>query len=235
MSMRRTALALPFVLLSACAFAQTRGNGVHKEEARQVGDFQRVHVGSGLKATVTPGPTSVKVSGDEDLLALVETRVEDGELEVGLKRGTWNFRGDVHITISSPKVVAVEASGGGSVDAQATAQSRFQAEASGGGTVKVRGVDSGKVEAEASGGGTVTLRGHADVLKAEASGGGEVHADELEVATLEVEASGGGTVEAGPTKRVSGELSGGSVVHLSRAPAERDVETSGGAEVRVRK
>jgi hypothetical protein len=32
---------------------------------------------------------------------------------------------------------------------------------------------------------------------------------------------------------VSGELSGGSVVRLSRAPSERDVETSGGAEVRV--
>lgn len=233
-SMLHAALAVPCVLLSACAFAQTKGSGASQEQKREVGAFERVHIASGLKATVTQGDTAVSLSGDENLLALVETEVEDGELEVRLKRGH-SLRGEVRVTISTPKLTEVEATGGSIVEAQASAQETFEAEASGGSIVTVSRVDSRKLAVEASGGSRVTVKGRAEEVDAEVSGGSVVRADEVEMASLTVDASGGARVEAGPSKRLQGDLSGGSVVRLSRSPAQREVETSGGSEVELDK
>lgn len=232
-SILQAALVVPCVLLSACAFAQTKGNGVSQEQQREVGRFERVHIASGLKATVTTGDTAVSLSGDENLLALIETEVEDGELVVRLKRGERVRGGDVRVTLSTPRLAAVEASGGSIVEAQASAQGQFEAEASGGSIVTVKKVDAGTLEVEASGGSRVTLEGRAEEVKAEVSGGSVVRADEVEMASLRVEASGGARVEAGPSKRLTGDLSGGSLVRLSRSPAQRDVETSGGSKVEL--
>lgn len=232
----RIALIVPAVLLSACAFAQTAGNGVSREDTREVADFKGVEVGAGLKARVTVGPKAVRVTGDENLVALVRTEVVDGTLEVGLKEGT-RVRGTsgLRIIISSPQVTSVGASGGAEVEAEATTSATFTAEASGGAELSVRGVDAKKLEVEASGGADVKLKGRADSLEVEASGGSEVHGEGLGVKTLEVEASGGSQVDANPSERIIAELSGGSTVHVDSAPVQREVSSSGGSQVVFRK
>lgn len=225
------ALAAPLLLLSACAFAQAPGGGASQEQQREVASFERLHVASGLKVTVTPGATSVRLSGDEKLLALVETEVEDGELEVRLKRGHSGRTGEVRISLSTPRLTAVEASGGSTVESQVPARGAFAAEASGGSAITVRALDAERVAVEASGGSRVTLQGRAGDVAAEVSGGSALRAGELELSSLTVDASGGARVEAGPSRQLTGDLSGGSVVRLSREPAQRTVETSGGSEV----
>ncbi|XXF78213.1 DUF2807 domain-containing protein [Myxococcaceae bacterium GXIMD 01537] len=225
----RATYLLPVLLLSTSALAEEAGS--KKEERREVGSFERVAIGSGLSATVRTGETSVSLSGDEKLLQRIETRVKDGELLVRV-RDHRSFRSNgIKVTITTPRLEAVEASGGSTVEARPGAQKKFSAEASGGSTLTVGTVDATKVEVEASGGSGVTLKGRAEKVNIEASGGSEVHADDLEMATLEIEASGGSTVEAGPSESVEGDLSGGSEVHLSRSPSKREVETSGGSRV----
>jgi hypothetical protein len=232
----RVALIVPAVLLSACAFAQTAGNGVSREDNREVADFKGVEVGAGLKARVTVGPKAVRVTGDENLVALVRTEVVDGTLEVGLKDGA-RVRGTsgLRILISSPQVTSVGASGGAEVEAEATAAATFNASASGGAEIAVRNLDAKKLAVEASGGADVKLKGRADTLAVEASGGSEVHGEELGVKTLTVEASGGSQVDANPTERIVAEVSGGSAVHVDSAPAQREVSSSGGSQVVFRK
>ncbi len=227
----RTAVVLPFVLLSACAFAQTKASGTSQEQQREVGAFERIHIASGMKATVKPGPASVRLSGDEAALALIETEVEDGTLKARLKRGH-SLRGhDVRLTITTPKVTGVSASGGSVLEAEASGAERFEAGASGGSIITVRNVDARHLEVDASGGSQVTLAGRADAVDVDASGGSQVHARDMDMATLAVDASGGTIVEAGPSKRLEADLSGGCEVRLTRNPAERDVDTSGGSQV----
>ena len=71
----RVALIVPAVLLSACAFAQTAGNGVSREDTRQVGDFtggldgrylgwSPTVVTAGAGATAGPAVDSGFVSGN---------------------------------------------------------------------------------------------------------------------------------------------------------------------------
>src|SRR5262245_28686581 len=229
-----TALVVPLLLLAPSAFDATPDTGA----TRDVPDFDGVEVGTGLKAKVTVGPKSVRISGDEKRVAEVQTEVVNGTLQVRLEKKGWfgstSSRG-IEVTISSPQVKYVGASGGADVEAEATATETFRAEASGGGEVYVRNVDAKKLSVETSGGGEVTVKGRADTLDAEASGGAEVHAQGLSLKALIVDASGGASVEANPTDSIEADLSGGCSVHVESTPAQRSISASGGSSVHFRK
>jgi hypothetical protein len=230
----RVALIVPTLLLSAAAFAQEAGKG----SVRDVPDFDGVKVGNGLKAKVTVGPKSVRVSGDEKQVNHVRTEVVDGKLVVKMEKSSWfnsHSSKGIEVTISSPKVTSVEASGGAEVEAEATATENFQAEASGGAEVYVRNVDAKKLKVEVSGGSEATLKGRTDMADMDASGGAEIHAQDLSLKVLNVDASGGCSVKANPTERIAADISGGSSVHVDSEPAQREVSSSGGSRVVFRK
>jgi hypothetical protein len=227
----RTALAVPTLLLSLSAFAE----GATREETRQVDDFNGVEVSHGLKAEVTVGPKSVRLSGDEKKLSQVRTEVVNGTLVVRMEKESWHGSSQgIRVIISTPKLTHVDASGGSQVDAQATAADAFSAEASGGGSISVKNLDSHKLSVEVSGGSEVTLQGRADELKLEASGGAQVHGKQLTLKSLDVDASGGTQIEANPSERIEAELSGGSSVDVESNPTQRDVSSSGGSQVHFR-
>ncbi len=229
----RTALVVPTLLLSLCAFAE----GAAREETRDVPDFNGVEVSHGLKAQVTVGPKSVRISGDEKRVGQVRTEVVDGKLVVRVEKSSgWGSSSKgVRLTISTPKLTSVEASGGSAVDAEATPADSFSVDSSGGSDVSVRNVDAKQLKVGISGGGSVTLKGRADTLQVEASGGSDMHGKELSLQSLNVEASGGSEVEANPSERIEADLSGGSTVHVDSAPAQRNVSASGGAQIIYKK
>jgi hypothetical protein len=230
----RVALIVPTLLLSAAAFAQEAGKG----STREVPDFDGVKVSHGLSAKVMVGPKSVRITGDEKQVSQVRTEVEDGKLVVRMEKSSWfgskSAKG-IQVTISTPKLTSVEASGGADVEAEATATENFVAEASGGADLSVRNLDAKKLTVDTSGGGEATLKGRADMATMEASGGAEIHARELSLKSLTVDASGGGSVEANPTESITAEASGGGSIHVDSAPAQRTVSSSGGGSVHFSK
>src|SRR5262249_911926 len=115
-------------------FNTIQGSGNVKEEVRKVGDFSGVKVGHGFKANIAVGPsTSVKISADDNLLPLIKTEVRNGELVIETD-GSSNFRSSnpVVISISTPKLERISASGGAAVTADGTTGPRFSASVSGG-------------------------------------------------------------------------------------------------------
>ncbi len=225
----RIAVLVPALLLSTASFAQSAG-------AREVSDFEGVQVGSGLKAKVTVGPKSVRVSGEEKQVGQVRTEVKDGKLVVWVEKSSWFSRtSGVQVTISAPKLTSVASSGGAEVEAEVAATDTFTAEASGGADLIVRNVDAKTLKVESSGGAEVTVQGRADSASVDCSGGAEVHGQELSLKVLEVDASGGATVKANPTDRIEADASGGSTVHVDGNPSQRDVSSSGGGKVVFKK
>src|SRR5437762_10393952 len=110
----RAQVAVCLSLFSAAAVA--------KSEDRNVGSFEEVHIAAGIHATIEIGPARpVHLEGDESVLARIETVVEDGALRVGFKPDTWGFHGNgraVRVTIQTPQLRGVGASGGSIVKAQ---------------------------------------------------------------------------------------------------------------------
>jgi len=132
--MPRCALAVAIVSLSSAALARA--------EERNVPDFNAVNVASGIRLTVEIGPRKpVHVEAADDVLDLVETRVEDGALNIGFKPHVrWSGERRVTVTIQTPELRAIGASGGSVVRATFTRADESAIEASGGSEIRARGM-----------------------------------------------------------------------------------------------
>jgi hypothetical protein len=214
------------LLLSSAAMARS--------EDRDVPQFDAVHISSGMHADIAIGPRRpVHIETDDESLARLVLEVEDGELKVHFKEGTW-LHGDhqVKLTIQTPALRAVGASGGSIVKAEMTRADKSGVEASGGSEIHVRGVDAGSLGMQASGGSILTVSGSADSLDLQLSGGSQLHGRDLIVRDLEVEGSGGSQADLRASGKIHGGLSGGSQLH-ARGGARAHVSTTGGSEVNV--
>ena len=220
----RTSILAFVALASGAAFAAS--------EDRTVPAFSAVHVSSGMRATVRIGPLQpVHVEASKDVLPLIETVVEDGALKVRFKEHT-SIHDDegVRLTIQTPELHAVGASGGSIVDAAFTRGQRAELHASGGSEIHARGVDAGELEAHASGGAALTVAGCAGRLALHLSGGSQFHGRDFSAKDADVHGSGGAEVELNASGNVEGSLSGGSQLHVKGGAATR-IATSGGSEV----
>jgi hypothetical protein len=225
--MRTKAAAVSFLCLASSAT-------LAGSQDRDVPAFDSIHVASGIRASVTIGPRKpVHVEADDEVLSLVETRVEDGTLHVGFKPHS-NLRntGEVTVTAQTPELHAVAGSGGAIVKASLTKANESALAASGGSEIRVRGLDARKLIVKASGGSILQVAGRAEEVDLRLSGGSHFDGPQVDARDVEVEGSGGAVAELRATGNVRGELSGGSEMHV-RGGARNSVRTSGGSEVRV--
>ncbi len=213
-------------LVSTAALART--------EERSVPEFDAVSVASGIRVTVEIGPRRpVRVEADDETLSVLETRVEDGALHIGFKpHNGWSGEHRVQVTVQTPQLRAVSASGGSIVRATFTRGGESGIEASGGSDVRARGIDAGRLSLRGSGGSVFTVQGSADALKLDLSGGSQLHGSDLSVKDVDVNASGGSQGELRANGRIRGSLSGGSELHV-RGGARARAATSGGSSVEV--
>lgn len=223
---RSTALLAAVSLLSTAALART--------EDRDVPEFDSLTVSAGIRATVEIGPRRpVRVDADDEILRLVETRVEDGALHIGFKPHA-DIRGDhrVSVTIQTPQLRAIGASGGSFVRATLTRAATSALQASGGSELHVRGVEADRLDVQGSGGSVFEIDGRASSLELQMSGGTRLQGRNLSLKDVVVQASGGSQGELRADGRIRGNLSGGSELHV-RGGAKATVSASGGSSVEV--
>lgn len=241
-----------FVLSAACfAGTSVRGSGRAQRETREVGSFDAVAVHSGIHAVISIGDPLVEVKADDNVLPLVVTEVKDGMLDIGFEKNTWlmsNTR--VEVTVRTPKLRAVDASGGAEAKVASSTSAaltigasggshvsieraparELQIRASGGATVDAAGLDAAELDASGSGGAVLRLKGRAAQADLSFSGGTVIKAPSLEVEKLSIQGSGGGEARVKLAQAIKGSLSGGSTLHVGGNPRTR-VSTSGGGEV----
>ncbi len=150
------------------------GSGVSKEEARTLDAFHALEAGSALQVivSVTSGAKpGVKISGDDNLVPLVESLVRDGTLILRLKDGSSiSPKLPLLAEVVAGELDGVEASGAATVKVKGAVKvGRFTADASGAAQVSVEGLDSSQAVASAAGASHVVLSGSAASLKVEAS------------------------------------------------------------------
>jgi Putative auto-transporter adhesin, head GIN domain len=217
------------------------GSGVSKEESRPVDAFHALDAGSTLQVnvSVTPGEKpSLKITGDDNLVPLIESVVSDGTLILRLKD---NSSISPKLPLLAEVVVSelggVEASGAASVKIKGVVKAySFRASASGAAQVSVEGVEAlEEAAASAEGASQVVLTGYSAILKVAASGASQVKAEGLKVEEAHVSISGASGVELRVNKSVAGDVSGASHLDLYGSPAKQSVTTSGASQVTEKK
>jgi hypothetical protein len=230
--MRHVITLLIATFAVGCIHAQ-RGNGVSGREARTITGFDSIAVASAIHATVGNGPwSSLVLTGDENLLPLIETTVSGNSLTVKV-RGCVELEPTLpmKMTLTLPALVGVEASGASTLAAETAPSDSFRAESSGGATIDVHGLAAASTTVDASGGSVVNLSGRSGTLGVDASGGAQVLTGTVSASAATVTASGDAEVEVDVSQSLTADLSGGSQLRVLGQPGTRHVVTSGGATI----
>jgi len=182
------------LVLPACT---TSGSGNLVTQARTTDSFDAIDVSDGMNVSLTVDPTAtaqVSVTFDDNLIDGVRTEVHNGVLTISSSGSFRISGGDRIVTVVTPNLAALEASGGSDVD--------------GNGTLALLAL-------EASGGSDVDLSDLiVDVLYIDVSGGADATVHPIEA--VSGEASGGANLTViGVTVDINVETSGGADLHRS--------------------
>lgn len=198
--------------------AGVRGSGVSETERRSVEAFDRVDVGGNIDVEIEVGPaTGVTLTGDDNLLPIVETEVREGTLHLR-PREEVDPRAGMRATITTPSLEAASIGGSGEVRIRGVRADAFDAGVRGSGSMVADG-SFGDLTVEVSGSGELALSGSADRVDALVTGSGEIDLVEVRARTAHVRVTGSGDASIHATDSVDARVSGSGEVRYAGDPA----------------
>ena len=204
-------LALLSSLLVACGVA---GSGVAKTEARDVGSFTEIEVSGAVRLDVELGPkTSVEVTGDDNIVPLLLTKVEGSALRIYTKQSV-RPKVDIVVKVVVPALTALRSSG-------AT-------------NVTLAGLTGPALSLDLSGASKLSAKGKVGKLAVHVSGAGKVHTDALEATDASVDVSGAAYVEVRAKDSLAVTISGAGKVVYSGDPKDVAKSVSGAGRIEKR-
>jgi hypothetical protein len=225
--------ALPFIRPAIL------GSGVAREETREVPAFHAVNAGNAFQVTIAVkqgAKPSFKLSGDDNLVPLVESAVRDGMLVIRIKDGS-NISTKLPLVaeVVTAALDRVEASGAANLKVSSGSKlDRFTVDAIGAAQISVTGLDTPNAVASATGASSLVLAGTVASLKVDATGASRVNAKDLKVDDATVSISGASSVALRASKSVRGDVSGASQLDVHGHPAVNSVSMSGASHVNTK-
>jgi hypothetical protein len=136
----------------------TDGSGKTRTETRTLALFHTLSVESGIEAVISIGSeSSVAVTADDNLVALITTRVQDGSLTISVD-GSLRTNHPLKVAVATPGLDLVVVSNGATLDFEnATAAGPLVIQVSSGATVRAGGTVASLALA-ATNGSTADLR-----------------------------------------------------------------------------
>lgn len=211
----RAAIRLPISvlclagLLFGCEGANSiHGNGRSATELRALMDFSQIEVDGAAELEITIGtPPRVELLGDENLLGLISTQVDDGKLTIQPQQSLRPSM-PLRIRVVAPSVERIAAAGATGVRFDRVAGDEFWI--------------------ECHGASSAVLSGRADRLQVRAWEGSTVDANEVEARDVEAKLAGAAQVEVHANQQLSVQLTGASSLTYSGSPkVTKNLATAG--------
>ena len=222
-------LALALLPIGAGA-ATVVGSGVRKAETRAVGGFHAIALGVDASVDVRQGTSEgLSITGDDNVLPLVETGVESGTLKIRWKNERDNVRPrSLAIVVDVKSLDSITVGGAGTVHAAKLSAGSFNARIGGSGDIVLDAIEAGSVHTTIGGSGRMTVAGRADDLETTIAGSGKLAAGKLAARRVKATLSGSGTatVWAGDTLQVT--IAGsGEVAYYGKPKVSQTIMGSG--------
>jgi hypothetical protein len=207
-------VAVASIVALACtlAGADVKGSGKSRSEQRTVPAFKGLSVSGAIEVQVTVGGTqSVALTGDDNVVPLIRTRVSKGTLVVDSKT-SYSSKTPLVLRITAPSLEALSSSG---------ACNGF-----------VKGIKAGRFSLNLSGASRFELTGTAEQLAIEASGASDIRARQLRASAVTANSSGSSAIELTASDTLAAQSSGASAIDYWGNPATvaRDVSGVGSIE-----
>lgn len=222
------------VALASCNLidrVRVRGNGKLTAKDYHLKEFKSIEI-SGEKSLALKKDSvlKVRIETDENLIDLLDVRVNNGVLSVSARDGYWIDPTDkVRIYVSMPFLKNLRASGASEVqtDGRFAQDEKLGIELSGAseGMLNLRAPD---IVAQASGASTLTISGEARNVKADINGASTFNAFDLKTETNTVDASGASTANVFASIQLKAGASGASKIRYKGNPnVSQDISGAG--------
>jgi hypothetical protein len=242
--MRAAVALVSALILAACnvvADAQENGgegSGRSGQRSFDVGRFDAVSMGGAYDVVINVGPAhSVRAEGDEDELARMEVRVEDGDLRIGRKKGDrWSIgwrrgRRPVTVYVTTPTLRAASIGGAGDMRIDRVEGRAFDASIGGAGDMRIDALEVDRASFSIAGAGGISAVGHARTADISIAGSGDMNLDRLESRTADISIVGSGDVRARAVETADISIMGSGDVTLGGG-AKCNVSKMGSGNVR---
>jgi hypothetical protein len=184
------------------------------------------------------GTETLKIVAKSEAMAKIETKVEDGKLQIRWKdhwNWKWNSSGnygkiDIYVTARSLTEVSNGGSGVMAIDGMISG-SDVNVSMSGSGSI-TGAVKADELHSSMSGSGSIHLTGSADKADLNISGSGSFHSKELQINTANIRIAGSGNAHITAEKTISAHIAGSGEIFYSGNAKEGDVKVFGSGDIR---
>lgn len=212
-------IALFFIPSLACGYFPTKfvvGSGNVITQDFEVSNFERVTLEGSGDVYIEQGQSeSLSVEVDDNILPLLDIRVEGDELILGIKNDasvtpsqtiTFNVvvkelngiavrgSGDCYVEPLESSTLKVSIPGSGDIEIEGLVADDLSMAVDGSGTITLESVDVKTVETSIRGSGDVELEGEADTQEVSVNGSGNYLGDDLETDSAEISIAGSADV-----------------------------------------
>ncbi len=171
---------------------------------------------------------AIEVEAEGNIMPFLETKVENGELKIYLKKSINTTNGQT-VRITMPQIETLTSSSAATIKSSKIKGKRLTIIASSASQIDVI-AEYEDIEIKASSSSEVTIAGKALKLKASSSSASKIEADKLLVNDAIVDASSAGKITTQPLENLDAEASSaGEVIFTSSPKNIKKEETSGGS------
>ncbi len=208
-----------------------QGNGNVKSETRNLNEkFTKIEANEGLNVTVEQSnSTGIIVEADENLIQLIETKVENGVLILSTKKQIGNYE-KLNVIIKMPVIEALTSESGSSLKTINTIKgAKIQLESSSGSNLNAN-VSYDLVEASSSSGSELNIEGIALKLETSSDSGSDLNAERLTANEVISSADSGSETKVNPKVSLKADAnSGANIIYKTEPKSINKTEDSGGS------
>ena len=236
MNARRRLLAASLLALSLPAFAarEMRGSGRLVTERRTLAGFDRLAIFGDFEVELRQGTVeAVELTGDDDLLPLVETQIEAREgtrtLKIGPRRDH-DLRSSqpIRIRVELVRLAGISVAGGSRLKGSGLRTGKLALAIGGSGDIALGALEAEGVAVSIGGSGRVTVDGRSPEAAVSIGGSGRASLSGLAADDVSVDIAGSGGAEVRAERRLAVSIAGsGRVRHSGAAMPTVSIVSSG--------
>lgn len=220
------------LLVSCFSFTGIKGNGKLVVEDRNVADFSKIKVATGVQLFLSQGDkNSVRVMCDGNVIEYLSTKVSDETLKIKFTENVRKVKSrKVYVTFV--KIDELTASSGSSVESKELIKFKnISIKASSGASVDIN-MKSMSTDLRASSGASIDVKGNTGELTVKSSSGSDIDCDDLMSMNCNVSASSGSSCDVYAKKSIQAKASSGASIDFYGKPTDKNISKSSGGSVR---
>lgn len=206
------------------------GSGNVTSSTRAVSDFKGVDLALSADVKIVQGTTEgVTVEADDNIIPLIETVVERGQLRIRLHKKIGSIHSkQVRVTVNAKTIEQLEVSGSGSIAADKLQSAQLRTSIAGSGDMRFGELDVGKLNISIAGSGDFVASGKAQTLDASIAGSGDIKVQSLASDSVKVGIAGSGSADVNAQSKLKVSIAGsGDVSYIGDPEVSKSIVGSG--------